>query len=65
MEICIQVQSRRNMDLEVRGGPDDPLRLVIGLLIIVVALAFAARRGLTLFKLIRSGQPVAPPRPRR
>ena len=41
------------------------LRLVIGLLIIVVALAFAARRGLTLFKLIRSGQPVAPPRPQK
>ena len=33
------------------------IRLIVGLLITVVALAFAARRGLVLFKLIRTGQP--------
>ena len=33
------------------------IRLVVGLLITVVALAFAGRRALVLFKLIRTGQP--------
>lgn len=34
------------------------IRLIGGVLITVVALSFAARRALTLFRLIRSGQPV-------